>query len=412
MNEVLLPRLDSEIEQSDSFGIGALETRRGNLPMCGLGYQTVIRGLAVRTEITQAFYNPFDQPIEATYFFPIEGMMAVTDCMMMVGDRVIRADLQERAAARQRYQDALRRGHRAALLEDQYSIAGVDDEAARRKIIDTSNESRVLSRFTAYVAVDESEVVNQTGSVDRVVQPVEFPEGWQMGRLPAIPPELRISTIESATNAKDISRGLVGGESADSILREYTDSASDSCELGSASDCFGLGIPAGDGVSDEFQAPKMQGTPAYMMPRRNGMTRSRMTPLDPMGRVPSGDVNSPLERLIGMVLAEAARLRSTKIIFKKTGDSILVQHLIDGILDERDRLPLRMWRAIVELLKTLPANFAQHGKVWEGDFSPENSAEYQRIVSSNGNAASYERMTIRIEPDDTIEIVLGNFRNG
>ncbi|MDP1563388.1 MAG: VIT domain-containing protein [Pirellulaceae bacterium] len=121
MNEVLLPRIDGEIESSDTFGIGALKTRQGNLPMCGLGYQTLIRGLAVRTEITQTFYNPFEHPIEATYVFPIEGTMAVVDCLMMVGDRIIRADLQERAAARQRYQEAMRRGHRAALLEENRS---------------------------------------------------------------------------------------------------------------------------------------------------------------------------------------------------------------------------------------------------------------------------------------------------
>lgn len=121
MNEVLLQRIDGEVESTATFGIGALETRCGNLPMCGLGYHTTIRGLSVRTEITQTFYNPFDQPIEATYIFPIEGTMAVIECLMLVGDRMIRADLQERAIARQRYRDAIRRGQRAALLEENRS---------------------------------------------------------------------------------------------------------------------------------------------------------------------------------------------------------------------------------------------------------------------------------------------------
>jgi hypothetical protein len=39
----------------------------------------------------------------------------------------------------------------------------------------------VLSRFTAFLAVDRSEVVNQGGKLFQVVQPVEEPAGWQGG---------------------------------------------------------------------------------------------------------------------------------------------------------------------------------------------------------------------------------------
>ncbi|MGH7127974.1 MAG: hypothetical protein ACREIV_05360, partial [Planctomycetaceae bacterium] len=37
----------------------------------------------------------------------------------------------------------------------------------------------VLSRFTAYVAVDRSEVVNEGGRPVQITQPVELPEGWE-----------------------------------------------------------------------------------------------------------------------------------------------------------------------------------------------------------------------------------------
>ena len=78
---------------------------------------------------------------------------------------------------------------RVRMLEDQYAIGGVDDPQARAAIVATSLESHVLSRFTAYVAVDESEVVNPTGEVVKVTQPVEFPEGWAEVSCPAIPAE-------------------------------------------------------------------------------------------------------------------------------------------------------------------------------------------------------------------------------
>ena len=114
MNEYVLPRFDGNSQQAPVAGIGALRTEHGNLPLAALGYHSTIESLTVKTEITQTFYNPFNEAIEANYIFPLEGTLAVTDCLMIVGERVIRADLQERSAARRRYQQAIRNGHRAA----------------------------------------------------------------------------------------------------------------------------------------------------------------------------------------------------------------------------------------------------------------------------------------------------------
>jgi Ca-activated chloride channel family protein len=64
-------------------------------------------------------------------------------------------------------------------LEDRYA-AGAEDEQLAAKIVAVSLEAGVLSRFTAYVAVDRSEVANSTGEVRQIVQPVEMPRGWEM----------------------------------------------------------------------------------------------------------------------------------------------------------------------------------------------------------------------------------------
>jgi len=116
-----LPRLDESTAEStigESSGFGALRTSVGNLPLKQLQYQTRIVGLAVHTTIAQTYYNPFDECIEATYIFPIEGEQAVTDCEMWIGTRVVRASLKERGQARADYRRAISRGHRAALLEE------------------------------------------------------------------------------------------------------------------------------------------------------------------------------------------------------------------------------------------------------------------------------------------------------
>lgn len=116
-----LPRMDQYSSAAQPAGFGALRSRHGNLPLAALAYHTRIRSLAFSTTITQTFYNPFDECIEANYIFPIEGDQAVVRCDMIVGDRVIRADLRERGEARAAYQRAIRAGHRASLLEENRS---------------------------------------------------------------------------------------------------------------------------------------------------------------------------------------------------------------------------------------------------------------------------------------------------
>ncbi|MGH7199241.1 MAG: VIT domain-containing protein, partial [Planctomycetaceae bacterium] len=65
-------------------------------------------------------------------------------------------------------------------LEDRYASGQASDyEQLQRQIVAVSLESHVLSRFTAYVAVDRSEVVNEGGQPVQITQPVELPEGWE-----------------------------------------------------------------------------------------------------------------------------------------------------------------------------------------------------------------------------------------
>lgn len=64
-------------------------------------------------------------------------------------------------------------------LEDRYAArTDGDAEALAKRIVAVSLEAHVLSRFTAYVAVDRSAIVNPGGQVQEIVQPVELPAGW------------------------------------------------------------------------------------------------------------------------------------------------------------------------------------------------------------------------------------------
>ncbi|HEV8565665.1 MAG TPA: VIT domain-containing protein [Actinoplanes sp.] len=75
-------------------------------------------------------------------------------------------------------------------LEDRYAAGERDLES---RIVATSLRFGVLSRFTAYVAVD-SRVVNENGDTRRVTQPVEMPSGWEVPRdVAGAPPFLLAS---------------------------------------------------------------------------------------------------------------------------------------------------------------------------------------------------------------------------
>jgi Ca-activated chloride channel family protein len=63
-------------------------------------------------------------------------------------------------------------------LEDDYAIGRRDQEQLAARIVETSLKHGVLSRFTAFVAVDRSEVVNAGGERQKIIQPVELPEAW------------------------------------------------------------------------------------------------------------------------------------------------------------------------------------------------------------------------------------------
>jgi Ca-activated chloride channel family protein len=62
-------------------------------------------------------------------------------------------------------------------LEDRYVVTA--DPEVERQIVRVSLDGHVLSRFTAFVAV-ESSVVNDGGPKRRIVQPVDAPDGWDM----------------------------------------------------------------------------------------------------------------------------------------------------------------------------------------------------------------------------------------
>jgi Ca-activated chloride channel homolog len=66
-------------------------------------------------------------------------------------------------------------------LEDQWVGGTVTVPAEfEKRMVELSLQYGVLCRFTAFVAVDRSAIVNEGGKANSIVQPVELPEGWEL----------------------------------------------------------------------------------------------------------------------------------------------------------------------------------------------------------------------------------------
>jgi Ca-activated chloride channel family protein len=104
---------------TDDDGLGCLRTKRGNLPLESIDVRTRLTGLASHTELTQGFHNTYDEPLEATYVFPLPPRAAVTALRMEADGRVVEGELKERGEARADYDQAIQEGKRASIAEEE-----------------------------------------------------------------------------------------------------------------------------------------------------------------------------------------------------------------------------------------------------------------------------------------------------
>jgi Ca-activated chloride channel family protein len=90
--------------------------------LCPLKHTDVkaeISGFISRVTVTQHFWNPSKEKIEAVYVFPLPNNAAVDDMTLKVNDRTIKGLIKKRDEARAIYEAAKNAGHVAALLDQE-----------------------------------------------------------------------------------------------------------------------------------------------------------------------------------------------------------------------------------------------------------------------------------------------------
>ena len=91
-------------------------TRFVPLPLKHTAVDAVINGYIGTVNVKQEYENPYDTKIEAVYVFPLPEKAAVSEFLMVIGDRTIRGILREKEEAQRIYREARRQGYRASLL--------------------------------------------------------------------------------------------------------------------------------------------------------------------------------------------------------------------------------------------------------------------------------------------------------
>lgn len=88
-------------------------------PRLATDVDITVSGPTARARLTQAFENPTNGWVEALYVFPLPEDSAVYSLKMIIGNRVVVADIKEKQAARAIYEQARSEGKKAALIEQQ-----------------------------------------------------------------------------------------------------------------------------------------------------------------------------------------------------------------------------------------------------------------------------------------------------
>lgn len=107
--------------QTSPLSTGSLKAGDTSLPLTKMEVTGAITALLHRTKVCQTFINDHQVPLEAVYTHPLPPKASVHGFRLVIGGRVVEGVVQERAAARQAYAQAVSQGHRAALMEEERS---------------------------------------------------------------------------------------------------------------------------------------------------------------------------------------------------------------------------------------------------------------------------------------------------
>jgi Ca-activated chloride channel family protein len=200
-------------------------------------------------------------------------------------------------------------------LEDLVARGTGDSVQLRGEIVSTSLEAHVLSRFTAYVAVDSAEVVNPGGVQHAVTQPVEAPEGWKSSFIRAKRgPMFRVASPADSSQP-----------SIKALAREVEDSSRPALRR-----MRGIVVRAGD--SDEDSASLFCDYPAQL----------------------ASDILSPPAKLFDKVVDEVMARGASHVYFALSPYQVTIDYVVRGKIQRHPTpVPAKWHQALLARIRRL-----------------------------------------------------------
>lgn len=142
-------------------------------PLKKTSADVTIAGVIAGVKVTQVYRNEGDHPIEAIYVFPGSTRAAVHAMRMVIGKRVIEAQIQQKEKAREIYTKAKEEGKRASLLEQ------------KRPNVFQMNVANIMPGETVQVELEYTETLSPEEGIYEFVYPAVV--GPRYSRTPDSP---------------------------------------------------------------------------------------------------------------------------------------------------------------------------------------------------------------------------------
>jgi len=181
-----------------------------------------IAGNLSRVEVRQTFDNPFPQPLEAIYVFPLPDEAAVDEMEIRLGDRLIKGNIKKREEAQKIYEQARQKGQVAGLLEQErdniftQSLANIQPGETIEVSLRYTNSLKfeggdyefifpmvVGPRFIPGTPIDETADTDRVPDASRIMPPIIPPEtrsGHDIGITVEIEAGLPVSDVCSPSH--------------------------------------------------------------------------------------------------------------------------------------------------------------------------------------------------------------------
>jgi Ca-activated chloride channel homolog len=122
-------------------------------PLVGTDVNLAVSGATIRARVTQIFHNPTAGWVEAVYVYPLPEGGAVDTLKMVIGERIVVGEIEDRAKARKLYEKAKADGQKASLMEQE------------RPNIFTNSVANIGPGETVVVQIEYQEPVHQSGDL-------------------------------------------------------------------------------------------------------------------------------------------------------------------------------------------------------------------------------------------------------